>query len=87
MFKVISTFYKPSLRDDKISMENTLRSVVIVMNNSILVIMFSFIVGLLWYRASDYIFPRWLDFEPKEAYFVQRFELRKPDGDDKTMIE
>jgi len=70
VLKVLTACYSPNLRDDKISMENALRSVIIVMNNSILVIMFSFIVGLLWYRASDYLFPHWFSFEPSDAYFV-----------------
>jgi len=77
---VIFACYRPILRDDRISIENTIKSTVIVANNSILVLMFSYIMGLLWYRLSDYLFPLWFPYEPSSAYFVQRFDLRRPPG-------
>ena len=76
----IFLLYRPILRDDRISIENLIKSSVIVANNSILVLMFSFIMGLLWYRLSDYLFPLWFPYEPSEIYFVQKFEFRRPPG-------
>ena len=49
------------------------------MNNSILVLMFSYFMGLIWYRVSDYIFPLWFPYEPAERYWVNRFYLRRPE--------
>jgi hypothetical protein len=61
-------------------MENFVSKMVLVINNLLLVLASAYLGGLLWYRCSDYILPKFfVQQEPAERYFVIHFGLRRPE--------
>ena len=76
---LINNFYEPESRDEKIAQDRQISNVISTFNQVITIIIATYLIGLLWYRLSDYMLRSWgIPEEPEERYWVVKFGLRRP---------
>jgi len=77
--ELINNFYEPESRDEKIAQDRQISNVISTLNQVITIIIATYLIGLIWYRLSDYMLMKWgVPEEPEERYWVVNFKLRRP---------
>jgi hypothetical protein len=79
----LGMFYEPRTRDENLQEEKSIKNVVITINQMCIIIISTYMFGLIWYRLSDYGFKHWLlPSEPEERHWVVTWGLKRPSCDE-----
>jgi hypothetical protein len=71
-----STLNKPNSQDEKIAQHRMIDSTVRTLNQGFMILLVTFVLGMLWYRLSDYLLQQIGPDEDDERYWVVFYNLK-----------